>query len=91
MCSASFINKFSTVFSRIFFVLLISFFSMCSFAEAATKITADQVTCGKDLGLSLAEFKAKLVSNCDLSKPFSSSLSHVLNEDTFFYCCQKAN
>ena len=46
------------------------------------------VRCEKLSGHNLVEFKAALVENCDLNKPFSSSLSRVLNEDTYFYCCQ---
>ncbi|MBC7465247.1 MAG: hypothetical protein H7256_04590 [Bdellovibrio sp.] len=84
MCSAS--------FSRIGFVLLISLISVSTFAASASpKVKLEDVTCGKDVGLSLAEFKVKLVSTCDLSKPYSSSLSRILNEDTYFFCCQKAN
>ncbi len=34
----------------------------------------------------LKELKTKLISNCNLNKPFSSSLSSVTSED-FMYCC----
>lgn len=49
---------------------------------------ASDVRCEKIIGSSLADFKVKLVENCDLNKPFSSSLSRLLNEETYFYCCQ---
>lgn len=49
---------------------------------------AGDVRCEKLNGHNLSEFKTKLVESCDLSKPFSSSLSRILNEDTYFYCCQ---
>jgi hypothetical protein len=51
--------------------------------------TADEVRCERLAGVSISEFKATLVENCNLSKPFSSSLSRLLNEDNYFYCCQK--
>jgi hypothetical protein len=50
--------------------------------------TVEDVRCEKLNGHSLSEFKAKLVENCDLNKPFSSSMSKLLNEESYFYCCQ---
>ena len=58
-------------------------------ATAPAPVTADDFTCGKNTGISLAEFKAKLVESCDLNKPFSASLSTVINDSNYFFCCQK--
>lgn len=56
---------------------------------APAPVAADDFTCGKNTGITLAEFKAKLVESCDLNKPFSASLSTVINDQNYFYCCQK--
>lgn len=73
--------------------LLITQLSLSAFAQKGTTtlapVSADDFTCGKVQGVSLAEFKMKLVDSCDLNKPFSSSLSTVVNDNTYFYCCQK--
>lgn len=50
--------------------------------------TSEDMRCEKLNGYSLSEFKNKLVENCDLNKPFTSSLSNILNSETYFYCCQ---
>lgn len=70
-------------------------FSVCAFSADKKTVTAPivypevaDVRCEKLNGHNLSEFKSKLVENCDLTKPFSSSLSRILNEDTYFYCCQ---
>ncbi len=52
-------------------------------------VTFEDFRCERMTGMSLSEFKEKLVENCNLNKPFSSSLSSMLNEVTYFYCCQK--
>jgi hypothetical protein len=72
-------------------VLFAATFSTIQTAKsaAAPAVTNDDLRCEKMTGLSLVEFKSKLVENCDLNKPFSSSLSSVMNESTYFYCCQK--
>lgn len=82
---------FTKTVNRAGFVLFLSLISSVSFAVSANpKVTAEDMTCGKETGISLSEFKGKLAASCDLSKPFSSSLSRLLNDDTYFYCCQKA-
>ncbi|MBL7543937.1 MAG: hypothetical protein JNL11_08980 [Bdellovibrionaceae bacterium] len=44
------------------------------------------------LGGSIREMKLKMIDNCNLNKPFSSSLSRTMGgEDIYFYCCHKAN
>ena len=48
---------------------------------------ASSFRCEKVKSVTLAEFKAKLVENCDLNKPFSSSLSAVVADETYLYCC----
>lgn len=60
-------------------------------AVAAEKaaVKAEDFRCEKMMGTSLAEFKEKLVESCNLNLPFSSSMSRVLNEEAYFYCCQK--
>ena len=57
--------------------------------SAAAAVAAEDFTCGKNQGITLAEFKMKLVESCDLNKPFTSSLSTLLNEVNYFYCCHK--
>lgn len=49
---------------------------------------AGDIRCEKLAGQSLADLKAKLVENCDLNRPFSTSMTKLLNEETYFYCCQ---
>ena len=50
---------------------------------------ADDIRCEKVIATSLADFKASLVEHCNLNKPFSSSLSKVLSDEVYFYCCHK--
>lgn len=45
--------------------------------------------CEKLTATTLADFKASLVTNCNLNKPFSTSLSKVLSDEVYFYCCHK--
>ncbi len=72
--------------------IMIAPFALANEAKKDSKIVSypetSDVRCEKITGHSLVEFKTKLVENCDLNKPFSSSLSRVLNDDTYFYCCQ---
>jgi len=58
-------------------------------AVAEKDVTNEDFRCERVMGMGLAEFKSKLVENCNLNKPFSSSLSSMLNEVNYFYCCQK--
>ena len=58
-------------------------------ATVPAPVNAEDFTCGKVQGMTLAEFKLKLVDSCDLNKPFSSSLSTIVNDNTYFYCCHK--
>ncbi len=84
-------------------VLLISMLLMGSFAfasktnapdkkstlSAEIEIEEKDIRCEKLIATPLADFKSALVENCDLKKPFSSSLSRVLNDEVYFYCCHK--
>lgn len=66
----------------------ILFFLIVSPANAADTKDSD-IRCEKLTATTLADFKASLVTNCNLNKPFSSSLSKVLNDEIYFYCCHK--
>ena len=68
----------------IYFFLVLS--SSTAFAENPK---SDDMRCEKLIATPLADFKAALVENCNLNKPFSSSLSRVLNDEVYFYCCHK--
>lgn len=69
------------VFGPVFIYLVI--FSTTVFAAS------DDMRCEKMTATSLTDFKAALTENCNLNKPFSSSLSRVLNDEVYFYCCHK--
>lgn len=58
-------------------------------SSKSNEIGIDDIRCEKATGITLGEFKAKLVSNCDLNKPYSANLSKVLSDEIYFYCCQK--
>lgn len=62
-------------------------------SEAASASTAypeaDDIRCEKIVAGKLADFKNSLVENCNLNKPFSSNISRILNDETYFYCCHK--
>ena len=74
-------------------IITAQFVTYVSFAQtkiATDKpIEADNMRCAKIMGRTLAEFKEELIGNCNVEKPFSTSLSTVLNGDTYFYCCHK--
>jgi hypothetical protein len=72
--------------------VLLTFITLNLWA-AETKTTStypelSDIRCETTSGINLADFKAKLVENCDLNKPFSSSMTKLLNDMSFFYCCQ---
>jgi hypothetical protein len=60
---------------------------------AAAPIMADVLDkdfrCEKLTAVPLADMKAALVENCNLNKPFSTSLSRMLSDEVYFYCCHK--
>ena len=69
---------------------LVGFIAVAANTKAAsTETLSENFRCEKLLSTSLADFKSTMIENCNLNKPFSSSLSRILNEDSFFYCCHK--
>ena len=52
-------------------------------------IKPENFRCEKMMGTNIVQFKSALVENCNLNMPFSSSVSKILNEETYFYCCHK--
>jgi hypothetical protein len=77
------------------FLALLVFSSINTFSTEANerkleeKVPAyDDIRCEKLSGMKLTEFKEKLVENCNLNKPFSTSMTRVINEDIYLYCCQ---
>jgi len=79
---------------KIFHLNLVLFILGSSCSLLAAENTLDGPTtsggkfrCEKVHGVKLAEFKEKLVSSCDLDKPFSTSLSEVVADQTYLYCC----
>lgn len=71
---------------------LVSFFFLVSvnpLFAAEAKPTTPEMRCEKLTATSLTDFKASLVENCNLNKPFSTSLSKILNDEIYFYCCHK--
>lgn len=72
-------------------VSMFLFFSSTSMAAEKKAVAANdsEMRCEKLLATSIADFKASLVQNCNLNKPFSTSLSKTLNDEVYFYCCHK--
>ena len=56
-------------------------------AEAAKDTAVDDFRCEKFQEKSLAALKLKMVENCDLNKPFSSSMSLFMSNESYMYCC----
>jgi hypothetical protein len=50
---------------------------------------AENFRCEKFRDGGVSELKLKLIENCDLSKPFSNSMSLFAGEETYLYCCHK--
>ncbi len=83
--------------SRASIVVLLAGLSLStiSFAEKAaskdkleTKVTTDNFVCQKHRKSNLAELKLKLLDECDLNKPFSSSIASAVGDgDTAQFCC----
>ncbi len=49
----------------------------------------DPLRCERFIKSSLKELKNKLQDNCDLNKPFSTSLAMNIGEEHYMYCCHK--
>lgn len=43
--------------------------------------------CEKLRSNSLAEVKMKMIENCNLDKPFSTSMSVFAGDESYMYCC----
>ncbi len=73
------------------FIMLVSVATFAKVTETkpAVKEGSYQVRCEKLTGATLTDFKKDLVENCDLSKPFSSSVSQIKDDEVYFYCCHK--
>jgi hypothetical protein len=56
--------------------------------DTAIAPSVEDIRCEKLSGHSLSEFKTKLVENCNLNKPYSASMNKLLNDESYFYCCQ---
>ncbi len=60
---------------------------MATEVEKASGVDNSKFRCEKLKGYKLTEMKAKLLENCDLNKPFSASLSILVADETYLYCC----
>ncbi len=70
--------------------IFVSFIVAGQFSFAKTEETKpENFRCEKMMGTNLVQFKSALLENCNLNMPFSSSVSKILNEETYFYCCHK--
>ena len=72
-------------------VLIFSTFIIISqVVSAKAEPTKDEnFRCEKMMGTSITQFKSTLLENCNLNMPFSSSVSKILSDETYFYCCHK--
>ena len=74
------------IYSIVFTVLIV----VSQLAVAKTEeIKPENFRCEKMMGTNIGQFKTALLENCNLNMPFSSSVSRVLNDETYFYCCHK--
>lgn len=67
----------------ILFAICLSSFS--AFAEEGSK--EDNFRCERFIKGNLKDLKSKLLDNCDLNKPFSTSLAINIGEEHYLYCC----
>lgn len=79
---------------KYFLFIIFLAFAICAASdeqnEAETKPShEDLLRCERFIKSNLKELKSKLQGNCDLSKPFSTSLAINLGEDHYMYCCHK--
>ncbi len=75
----------------LFFTLLLSVSGFAADeAEPDSKPSKDdQLRCERFVRSTLKELKAKLQDNCNLEKPYSTSLAINLGEEHYMYCCHK--
>lgn len=57
--------------------------------KVAEENIADTFQCETFREKQLSILKQKLTENCNLNKPFSTSLSVSMGENTYLYCCHK--
>lgn len=57
--------------------------------KIAEENVADTFQCETFRDRQLSVLKEKLTENCNLNKPFSTSLSVSMGENTYLYCCHK--
>ncbi len=74
---------------NIFIMSLLALIGLSTNAANSSNVSAEDFRCETAMGIKLAEFKEKLIENCNLKLPFSSSMSRILNEESYFYCCHK--
>lgn len=74
------------IYSFIFTALI----GLSQFATAKTEdIKPENFRCEKMTGTNIGQFKSTLLENCNLNMPFSTSITKLLNDETYFYCCHK--
>lgn len=56
-------------------------------AEESSKNIEDNFRCERFIKGNLKDLKSKLLDNCDLNKPFSTSLAINIGEEHYLYCC----
>lgn len=77
--------------SLFFIISLLIFFSFSSFSNESdsTEKDLDLLRCERFIKGTLKDLKGKLQDNCDLNKPFSTSLAVNIGEEHYMYCCHK--
>lgn len=74
------------------FLFFLSSLSLNLNAEEVSKenpTIENPLRCERFTKSNLKDLKEKLYENCDLSKPFSTSLAINIGEEHFLYCCHK--
>ena len=57
-------------------------------SSSKNKTDSGSFRCEKMRGATLGEFKAKMLENCNLDKPFSMSTSESISgKETYTFCC----
>ncbi len=73
-----------------FLSLIVVGLTVSQFVNAKSEATLpENFRCEKMMGTNIVQFKSALLDNCNLNMPFSSSVSKILNDETYFYCCHK--